>query len=41
MKLHVERLREHWDTFNAVARGDAEQSALPDWDRTIEDTKPL
>lgn len=26
-----ETLREHWDTFNDVARGDAEKSTLPTW----------
>jgi len=26
-----ERLREHWDKFNDVARGDAEKSTLPTW----------
>ena len=30
-KLIIERLREDWDTFNDVARGDAEKSTLPTW----------
>jgi len=40
-KVDIGRWRKYWDTFNAVARGEAEQSTLPDWDRTIEDTKPF
>jgi len=31
--LIMERLRENWDKFNAVARGEAEQSILPAWAR--------
>jgi hypothetical protein len=30
-----ERLREHWDTFNAVARGEKNRSALPTWNKTL------
>jgi hypothetical protein len=29
--LIFERLREHWETFNAVAKGEAEKSSLPTW----------
>jgi hypothetical protein len=29
--FHFERLREHWDTFKAVANGEAEPSTLPGW----------
>jgi len=29
--LILERLREHWETFNAVAKGEAEKSSLPTW----------
>lgn len=32
--LIMDRLRKHWDAFNAVARGDAEQSTLPKWAKT-------
>ena len=32
--LVFERLREHWTTFNAVARGEAERSSLPRWTKT-------
>ena len=35
--LVIERLREHWDTFNAVARGDAEQFTLPTWGKDKDD----
>ncbi|CAJ4869567.1 hypothetical protein [Burkholderia pseudomallei] len=31
--LQFERLREHWDAFVAVAKGEKDQSALP-WERT-------
>ena len=31
--LVFERLREHWNTFVAVARGDAPPDALPKWDK--------
>jgi hypothetical protein len=27
----IERFREHWTTFNAVARGEVDVSALPTW----------
>jgi hypothetical protein len=27
----TDRLREHWETFKSVARGEADKSALPDW----------
>jgi len=29
-----ERLREHWNTFRAVARGEVDKSALPTWEKT-------
>jgi hypothetical protein len=29
--LMFERLREHWDTFLRVARGEADRSKLPGW----------
>jgi hypothetical protein len=31
--LIFERLREHWATFRAVARGDVDVSALPSWQK--------
>jgi hypothetical protein len=31
--LNFERLREHWAIVNAVARGDADVSALPSWQK--------
>jgi hypothetical protein len=37
--LIYERLRESWDAFVAVARGDAEKSLLPVW-RRDEPRKP-
>jgi hypothetical protein len=37
--LIFERLRQHWDVFNAVARGDADRASLPNWSR--EEPKPL
>ena len=33
--LVFERLRDHWETFNAVAQGEADRSSLPDWPRTM------
>jgi hypothetical protein len=32
--LHLERLREHWDDFVAVARDEAPSSKLPTWPKT-------
>lgn len=32
--LHIDRLRENWDKFKAVAEGKADPSTLPKWDRT-------
>ena len=34
-----ERLREHWNTFCAVAKGDADKSILPTWEKTAPDGK--
>jgi len=31
--LNYERLREHWDKFKAVAKGEAELSTLPGWSK--------
>lgn len=31
--LVFERLREHWDTFTAVAKGEADMGTLPTWPR--------
>jgi len=31
--LNYERLREHWDKFKAVAKGEAEMSTLPGWSK--------
>ena len=30
-----ERLREHWNTFCAVARGEMDKSVLPTWEKTL------
>jgi len=32
--LRFERLREHWETFVAVANGEKDRSELPQWKRT-------
>lgn len=32
--LHVDRLKETWDKFKAVAEGKADPSTLPKWDKT-------
>jgi len=29
--MDTERLREYWDIFNAIAKGDAKKSSLPKW----------
>jgi hypothetical protein len=35
-KLIWDRLRQHWETFRDVARGDKPQSALPSWQKNPE-----
>jgi hypothetical protein len=35
-KLIWDRLREHWETFRGVARGDKLPSALPKWQKKLE-----
>ena len=35
----IERFREHWATFNAVARGEVGVSALPTWTKKCETKK--
>ena len=39
--FHYERLREHWDTFKAVARGEADMSLLPTVSTTDSNPEPL
>lgn len=39
-KLIWERLREHWDVFCNVARGEMEQSALPTWVKSKPEPAP-
>lgn len=38
--LIFERLREHWETFRAVANGTEDRSSLPMWKKTSEPAKP-
>jgi hypothetical protein len=38
--LIYERLRERWEDFNAVARGEADKPRLPDWLRERAKPKP-
>lgn len=39
-KLNWDRLREHWETFRDVARGDKPQSDLPTWQKKLERADP-
>jgi len=36
----IERLREHWESFKAVAKGDAELTTLPGWSGTDPEPEP-
>lgn len=38
--LMRERLREHWETFNKVARGALPSSSIPTWQKTRPPTSP-
>lgn len=40
-RLIIERLRERWEAFNAVAKGEAGKDTLPTWIKTKKEDDPL